>query len=451
MRKDDMRMKRALRNGILMLGIAVVLPLAAQQSAGVPSPDPTAPRPPASAQVDAAYDTATVALDRGDYARAIDLFTDIANQNGDRADAALYWVAYAQQRQGDGGGAINTIGVLRREFPESAWLDDADHLVAEIRGARGDVGDAPRASRSRGSGRGQNAPRADEDTGDDMRLYALNALMHVDAERAVPLLEKIIRSDDSIEIRQRALFVLLQSHGEEAIELVAEVARDDSDPEMRIYALRHLGMFGGPETAALMDDIYAQSTDIEVKEAIIAGYMMTGSTDKLYEIARNEAVHELRVAAIRHLAMAGGADELWDLYESESSVEAREAILQTVFMTGDQARLLQVARTEPNIQLRRVAIRGLGMMGDGHGDEDSESADAAIDMSAELLELYRANEDVEIRGAILQALWMRGEVQPLIGLYEETDDPELRRRIVQALSMVDDEEAIDFLIRLIEQ
>ena len=46
---------------------------------------------------------------------------------------------------------------------------------------------------------------------------------------------------------------------------------------------------------------------------------------------------------------------------------------------------------------------------------------------------------------------MRGEVRPLIGLYEETDDLELRRRIVQALSMVDDDEAIDFLIRIIEQ
>jgi hypothetical protein len=84
--------------------------------------------------------------------------------------------------------------------------------------------------------------------------------------------------------------------------------------------------------------------------------------------------------------------------------------------------------------------------GDGHG----ESA-GATDLSGELLELYRTNEDTEIREAILNALWMRGEVRPLIGLYEETDDPELRRRIVQALSMVSDDEAIDFLIRIIEQ
>ncbi len=441
--------KRTLRTGILMLGIAMVLPLEAQQRAGVPSPAPSAPRPPVSAQVDAAYDTATVALDRGDYARAIDLFTDIANQKGDRADAALYWVAYAQQRQGDGGGAINTIGVLRREFPESAWLDDADHLVAEIRGARGDVRDAPRAGRSVGRGRSQRAPRADEDAAEDMRVYALNALMHVDAERAVPLLERMIRSDEDIEIRKRALFVLMQGHADEALPLIAEVVRNDSDPEMRIYAMRHLGMFGGAETMALMEEIYREATDVEVKEAIIAGYMMGGSTERLYEIAKNEPVHELRVAAIRHLAMVGGADELWELYEGEGSVEVREAILQTVFMAGDHARLLQVARTESDIRLRRAAIRALGMMGGGHGDGESDGE--TVDMSAALLELYRANEDMEIREAILNAFWMRGDTSTLIALYEETDDQELQRRIVQALSMTDDEEAIDFLIRIIEQ
>ena len=446
-----MRIERIMRVGLIVLGVAAAVPLAAQQGM-VPEAEATARAPFASAQVNEAYDTATVALDRGDYGRAIELFSAIANERGDRADAALYWVAYSQQRQGDGAGAINSIGVLRREFPESAWLDDADHLVAEIRGARGDVGDVPRAGRSRG--RGQNAPRADEDNAEDMRLYALNALMHVDAERAVPLLERMIRSDEDIEIRQRALFVLLQSHGEEALSLIAEIARDDSDPEMRIYALRHLGMFGGSETAELMDGIYADATDLEVKEAIIAGYMMSGSRDKLYEIARNEPVEELRVLAIRHLAMAGGADELWELYESESSLEAREAILQTIFMTGDPARLLEVARSEPNLQLRRVAIRGLGMMGDGqhdgHGEGNGDAVDE-IDLSAALLELYRANDDAEIREAILNALWMRGEAGTLIALYEETDDPDLQRRIVQALSMVEDEEAIDFLIRLIEQ
>jgi len=134
-----MRIERMMRIGIVVLGAAVALPLVAQQGAMTPMPEVTAPLPPASAQVNEAYDAATVALDRGDYARAIELFSEIVNQKGDRADAALYWVAYAQQRQGDGGGAMNTIGVLRREFPESAWLDDADHLVAEIRGARGQV------------------------------------------------------------------------------------------------------------------------------------------------------------------------------------------------------------------------------------------------------------------------------------------------------------------------
>jgi len=425
-----MQKGQTMRIGIVVLGVVAALPLGAQQdsmpSATVPEGEVFA----ATEQVNEAYDTATVALDRGEYARAIELFSAIVNERGDRADAALYWVAYAQQRQGDAGGAMNTIGVLRREFSDSAWLDDADHLAAEIRGARGQLA---------------YVPDAYEDEAEDIRLYALNALMHVDSERAVPLLERMIRSDEPLEIRQRALFVLLQAHGEQALGLITEVARDDSDPDMRMYALRHLGVFGGEATAALMDDIYASSTDAEVKEAIISGYMMNGSKARLYEIARNEPVQQLRVAAIRHLAMAGGVDELWELYESEGSVEARKAILESMFMTGDMSRLLQVAQTESDVQLRRAAIQGLGMSGDRGGAEGS------VDIGAEMLRLYRADEDATVREAILNALWMRGEARPLIELYEGTDDDEQRRRIVQALSMLQDEAAIEFLIRILEQ
>jgi TolA-binding protein len=96
-----MRIERMMRAGVVVLGVVGALPLAAQQGV-VPRAEVAAPLAPATAQVNEAYDTATVALDRGDYGRAIDLFSDIVSQKGDRADAALYWVAYAQQRQGDG-------------------------------------------------------------------------------------------------------------------------------------------------------------------------------------------------------------------------------------------------------------------------------------------------------------------------------------------------------------
>ncbi len=378
-------------------------------------------------QVNPKYDEATAALDRSDYDVAIRLFAEVAAEGADRADAALYWLAYSQVRKGDRTEAMSTIGQLRREYPDSAWLDDAGYLAAEARGNQ--------AQAYAGEG------------GEDMRMYALNALMHAEPERAVPLLEKMIRSDEPAEIRQRALFILMQTQGDEAFDVIAEVARDGSDREMQIHALRHLGMFSGDGRGMeLLEGVYRESSDPEIKQAVLASYMMSGSTDLLVDIVRNETDEELRFNAVRHLAMAGGHDELWSLYEDETaSVEIREVILQTAFMTGQKDRLLQVARTEPDLRLRRAAIRALGMVGNGEEDDDADA------LGAELLELYESNEDVEIRSSILNALWMRRDAGALIELYEATDDPDLRRRIVQALSMVDSDEAVEFLIGLIER
>jgi HEAT repeat protein len=380
----------------------------------------------AAEQVNPKYDDATAALDRSDYDVAIRLFAEVAAEGADRADAALYWLAYAQVRKGDRTEAMRTIGQLRREYPQSAWLDDADYLAAEARGSQ--------------------APAYADEGGEDMRMYALNALMHADPERAVPLLEKMIRSDEPTEMRQRALFILMQTQGDEAFDVIAEVARDGSDRELQIHALRHLGMFSGDaRSKELLESVYRDSSDPELRQAVLTSYMMGGSTDLLLEIVRTETDEEMRFNAVRHLAMAGGHDELWSLYEDDTvSVEMREVILQTAFMTGQKDRLLGVARTESDLRLRRAAIQALGMVGNGE-DEDGGA------LGAELLELYENNDDAEIRESILNALWMRGDAGSLIGLYESTEDPELRRRIVQALSMVDSDEAVEFLIGLIER
>ena len=410
------------RVGFVLAAVLVATPYAghAQQ---VPGEGALA----AAEQVNPKYDEATAALDRSDYDVAISLFAEVAAEGADRADAALYWLAYAQVRKGDRTEAIRTIGQLRREYPDSAWLDDADYLAAEARGNQGE------AYAGEGS--------------EDMRMYALNALMHADPERAVPLLERMIRSDEPTEVRQRALFILMQTGGDDAFEVIAEVARDGSDRQMQIHALRHLGMFsGGDRGMELLEGVYRDSDDPELRRAVLASYMMSGSTEQLVEIVRTETDEAMRFSAVRHLAMAGAHDELWSLYEDDTeSVEMREVILQTAFMTGQKDRLLDVARTESDLRLRRAAIQALGMVGNGEDEEDAKA------LGAELLELYENNEDAEIRQSILNALWMRGDAGSLIGLYEATEDPELRRRIVQALSMVDSEEAVEFLIGLLER
>ncbi len=405
------------------LVLALAAPAAALSQAAQPLTTPAFSGGYAEPQDDPAYERATEALDQAQYDEAIALFGAIAEQRGARADAALYWIAYSQSKSGQEAGALETIARLRALYPQSRWLNDAGYLEAEVRGA---AGQAP-----------ADALYDEEQQlhSEEMRLYALNA-------RALPMLQSILQADETQEMKSRALFVLMQSGGDDAFGIVAEVARTDADPELRRQAIRQIGMHGGDRASAFMSEIYDASDDLETRKAVLRGLMMSGDSGRLLEIARNEVNDELRTSAIRQLAMTGAADDIWTLYRSEQSDEAKKTILRAMFMTGDATRLLEVARSEPDTELRRVAIRGLATIGDD--DQSTNVSDA-------LVELYRGETDPELRVATLRALWMRGEAGTLIELFDQESDREMRRQIVQSLSMMDTEEAIEFLIRIIEQ
>src|SRR6185312_8427460 len=55
--------------------------------------------------------------------------------NEKNLDAALYWLAYAQQKLGKYDQCRETVNKLFAKYQESTWLDDARLLVAQIPGA----------------------------------------------------------------------------------------------------------------------------------------------------------------------------------------------------------------------------------------------------------------------------------------------------------------------------
>src|SRR5512141_785464 len=65
------------------------------------------------------YDDANDALDEHEYRRAADKFTQVARMRGEHADAATYWLAYAQSRMGLRSEALGTILDLRKNYPKS--------------------------------------------------------------------------------------------------------------------------------------------------------------------------------------------------------------------------------------------------------------------------------------------------------------------------------------------
>ena len=63
---------------------------------------------------------------------AIDAFNRVIEDKGSRADGALYWRAYAENKLGKRTEAQATIAELKKTYPNSHWLDDAKALEVEV-------------------------------------------------------------------------------------------------------------------------------------------------------------------------------------------------------------------------------------------------------------------------------------------------------------------------------
>jgi HEAT repeat protein len=374
----------------------------------------------ATPKEDEAYDRGTQALDEERWERAIEAFDSVVRMAGRKADAGLYWRAYALNKAGRAADALATIAQLRKSAPQSRWLNDARALEMEIRQRSGQ----------------RTSPETEGD--EDLKLMALNGLLNTDSERALPLLEKFLTgSGSSSKLRERALFVLSQSDSPRAREIVVRIARGQQSPDMQETAIRYLGLFGGDASKQALAELYASSSDVQVKKAVLQSFMVSGQKARVLAAARGEKSEELRKSAIHLLGVMGAQTELWEMYQAEPSVEVKKSILHAMFVGGGSERLTDVARNEKNPELRKAAIRSLGVMGDKTGPV--------------LLSMYASEPDRDIRGQILHALFVQGNVKALIQIARTEKDPELRKQAVSHLSHMGSKEATDFLVELLNK
>jgi len=62
------------------------------------------------------YDDGRGYLDEGSYGDAVRAFTQLVQMKGPQTDAAMYWLAYSQNKQGKRDVALSTIGDLKRRI-----------------------------------------------------------------------------------------------------------------------------------------------------------------------------------------------------------------------------------------------------------------------------------------------------------------------------------------------
>src|SRR5947207_2003471 len=215
----------------LMFGLTVVCGSAVAQIPVSNFVEQNAER--AKSAEDQQYSAAEQAMNDGNYAQAAKLFGALASAKGRRADAALYWKAYAQNKQGLRNDALTSIAELRRTYSQSRWLNDASALEVEIQGQQGRL------------------PNPDNQSDEEIKLLAINALMQSDEERAIPMLEKILSGNSWPKLKERSLFVLSQSGSSKAKEVWGQIARGQQHPELQRKARHYLGTHGSSASRQL--------------------------------------------------------------------------------------------------------------------------------------------------------------------------------------------------------
>src|SRR3569833_1086533 len=144
-----------------------------------------------------------------------------------------------------------------------------------------------------------NGQLTDEES---VKALALNALMEADADRAVPIADRILKGSGSYALKERALSTLTQSRSARAQQVVADYAKSAADPNLQVRAIRYIGRSGAKDTQQQIAALYPTAPTAQVREEIIRSLSNAGSTDALMNINRSEKDPDLRNHAIRYLA-----------------------------------------------------------------------------------------------------------------------------------------------------
>ena len=363
------------------------------------------------------YQNGTRALDSGRWDEAIEYFTRVVNQNGTRADGAMYWIAWAENKRGNGAAALEWLQRLEKTYKESRWITEARALGVEIRQRAGQPV------------KPENVP--DE----ELRLMALNSLARADDQRAIPMLEKIVNGTGSPRLKERALYVLAQNGSPEARAIIIKIARG-GNPDLQARAVQHLGAFGGADSRQALLDIFKSSTNVSVKRNILRSFMRSGDRDVLLDVARTEPLPELRAEAVQQLGQLGAQEQLSQLYGAEKTSEVRKRIIQAMFQRHNPDALVQLLKTETDPDLRRTIVQNLGQMGSPQG-------------AAALQSLYASEKEIAVRRAVIDAFANQRNAKVLIELGRRETDTTMQKHILNRLSQIRSPEATDYFMEIL--
>jgi len=260
----------------------------------------------------------------------------------------------------------------------------------------------------------------DAEDRDELRMIALEALMSAPPEFALPRVMRILEQDNSDEVKESALFILSQIELPEAQQLLAETART-TEGELQEEAIQMIGIGGDPDAIASLAPLY-ESGGRAVREAVLEAYLIAGDSDAVLKLAQNARGEEFE-SIVEILGAMGAHDELQELRESTGM---SEALMEAFAISGDYRTLVSIAMDDSDPQTQALAIEYLGIVG---GNQ----------VGTTLVDLYRNNEDWDIKEAALEGMLIAGHDEGVLALYREATETEEKTLLLEYLTMMQSE------------
>ncbi len=260
---------------------------------------------------------------------------------------------------------------------------------------------------------------------DQLAIAALEGLIAAPAERAFPLIQRVLTgTQHSDQVKARALFVLSQMDTPQAQALLVQTAKSGSG-ELRGEAIRMIGIGGDAAAINSLREIYA-SGDKAVQREVLNAYLIAGRKDEVLKItiaAKSDAEAE---AGIQMLATMGALAELRQLGDRGKPLKG---LVQAYAIAGDLESLNKIANGPGDLRVRTEAVQSIGIVG---GDKAKQA----------LRELYR-NPDAQIKDAALQGLLIADDEKGLLELYRLSTNPADKRELLRTLSVMGGDAAIE--------
>ncbi len=418
---------------------------------------------------EALYRTAGEAMSKGDYIRAAELYADVLKRypSSKVAESAAYYQAFSLYRLGGDDklkSALDVLTNLRSRYPSLAKGEPAalrTRICGEL-ARRGDeacaaelnarVRETEGTSNARARANTATAGCPAEDDENDERIAALNALLQMDAERAMPVLTKVLERRDacSAGLRKKAVFLVSQKRTPETADLLLKIARNDPDSEVREQAVFWLSQVADERAVTMLEDILRTSRDegLQNKAVFALSQHRSGrGAAILREFAERDGTsEELRGQAIFWLGQRANAETnafLRSLYTRLKSDELKDKVIfslsQRRNMGNEKWMMDIVTNPRESIEMRKKALFWAGQ-----GGTNIE----------ELLPFYERLADREMKEQMIFVLSQRKSgpaVDKLLSIAKTDKDPELRKKAIFWLGQSRDPRVQQFLLDIINQ